>query len=500
MVKDYLLGIDFGTQGSKAMLCNRDGYVISYQYREHNISSPKVGWAEQNPEIVWWGNLINLVQDTLRQSGVSAKDIKGIGVSSFVPGMVPLDSTGTALRPGIMYNDKRSEKQVREIKSRLEDASYQEEDTGPFWTSSPIPQFLWVKENESRIARRTKKILTCGGYLNYKLTGNYVIDHSMKRTFAPLYDPEADSWNEEIADLLGLKTSLLPNRVGWATDLSGGVSPQAAEATGLLEGTPVIIGTADAFAEMVGAGLVVPGSAALIYGSAMPLLIVFDEPQDAWQGYHCLPDLYFGGAFLSTGAALTRWFRDNFGQVEEDMEDILGESAYQLLDRQASRAPVGSDGLLIMPDFSSAKGLISEELCNGSILGLCTSHTRAHIFRALLEATALELRYQLEDMDLVIDEMNAVGGGSRSSVWTQIMSDVLLVTQNVLEIPYGAPYGSAYLAGMGVEIFEDTQPLQEKWIQRTAHTITPNVQNHELYDQMFGLYKKIRKGNLLGEN
>jgi xylulokinase len=500
MAKHYLLGIDFGTQGSKAMLCNQDGYVISYQYREHNISSPQVGWAEQNPEIVWWGNLINLVQDILRQSGVTAQDIKGIGVSSFVPGMVPLDKDGVPLRPGIMYNDVRSEEQVREIKSILKEAGYQEEQTGPFWTSSPIPQFLWVREHESRIARRTKKILTCGGYLNYKLTGNFVIDHSMKRTFAPLYDRQNDAWDEEVADLLGLKTSLLPDRVGWATDISGGVTAQAAEATGLQEGTPVIIGTADAFAEMVGAGLVVPGSAGLIYGSSMPLLTVYDQPQDAWQGYHCLPDLYFGGAFLSTGAALTRWFRDNFGQVEQEMEDILGESAYQLLDRQASRAPVGSDGLLIIPDFSSAKGIISEELCNGSILGLCTSHTRAHIFRALLEATALELRYQLEEMELEIDEMNAVGGGSRSPVWTQIVSDVLLVTQNVLEIPYGAPYGSAYLAGMGVELFEDTQQLREKWIHRTAHTITPNVQNHSIYDQKFTLYKKIRSGKLNGDS
>lgn len=491
MAGDSLLGIDIGTQGAKGVLCDATGHVVASVYREHTISAPRPGWAEHDADQIWWGAFVTLVRAMLTESGIRPAQVAAISVSGLVPGMLPLDAEGRPLRPAILYTDRRAQDELEEIVVRLQEAGLSENDTGPIGLGSPIPQLMWVRNREPEVFSRTARIVQCAPYIVYRLTGCTTVDHAMKRSYAPLYDPEHDGWSDHRAALLGLDINLLPERIAWATDTAGHVSERAARETGLAAGTPVAVGTADAFADMVGAGVVVPGAAMALYGSFTAVLIGHDRPVSTWLGYHCLPGMYFSGAGVHTGAALTRWFRDQFGQAELAMERALGENAYQWLDRQAAQVPPGCDGLVALPDFTGEKSRLHPALNRGALVGLTTSHSRAHVYRALLEAIAYELRFQLTESGAIPKHMTAVGGGARSPVWTQIMSDVLDVTQDVLDVPYSAPYGDAYLAGMVVGLFEDTRTLREKWI-RVRRTIHPDPVTHDVYMQSFSAFRAVR--------
>jgi xylulokinase len=489
---DYLLGVDLGTQGSKAVLCDVSGHVIAYAYHEHAISSPKPGWAEQDARRVWWGEFVTLVTEILNQSAIRPAQIACVAISSFIPALLLVDSAGNPIRPAIIYTDRRAQTELDEMKSLFARQGYTEEQTGPYWLASPIPQLMWLKKHEPEAVKQTAHILQCFSYIIYRLTNQTVADHAMKVNYCPLYDREKDGWSKERAALLGIDPDILPEKIGWSTEIAGTITPQAAQECGLAAGTRVTIGTGDSFAEMVGAGLVVPGSAAMIYGSFMPLLIIQDKTVSLWEGYHCLPGLYFDGVHVRTGAALTRWFRDQFGALESLMEREIGENAYQILDRQAARVTPGCDGLIALPDFSGDVGNLHPGLGRGSLLGLTTSHTRAHIYRALLEGTGYELRFQLESLGIHLSQINAVGGGVKGRVWTQIICDILNITQNVMDIPYGAPFGNAYLAGMAAGIFTDTNTLTEKWLRRVATTVRPDISTQAAYQKNFEIYKAVR--------
>lgn len=495
MKTDLLLGVDIGTQGAKGILCDLGGNVLASDYREHTISSPHPGWAEHDADRIWWRAFMALSEDLLKETGVEPARIAAVGVSAFVPSMLAVDSRGRPLRTAILYTDRRAEQEVEQIVTLMTAEGYSEEEIRTIALASPISQYLWLRNNEPDAFRKTAKIAQCQNYLVYRLTGRWFIDHAMKRSYHPLYDAQLDGWSAERARLLDLQTNVLPDEIAWATQIAGKVHQQAASETRLLQGTPVAVGTADSFAEMVGAGVVHEGAAAAIYGSFTAILIGRERPVNAYHGFHCLPGLYFSGAAAPTGAALTRWFRDQFGQAEIAGEQSTGESAYQFLEQLAANIPPGCEGLIALPYFTGEKGRLHPQLNQGALIGLTTCHTRGHLYRALLEGIAYELRYQLSASGEIPAEMNAVGGGSQSKVWTQIMSDVLGNRQHILATSHGAALGDAYLAGMAAGIFKDTSALRYEWI-RTSHTIESDPQARDIYNAMFEAYMAARNALL----
>jgi xylulokinase len=492
MNQELLLGIDIGTQGTKGILCDLDGRILVESYREHTIHSPNPGWAEQDADRVWWGGFVATVKELLVNSQIDPARIAAVGCSAFVPAMLALDELGKPLRPAILYTDRRAEVELEGIAALLRKEGASQEEIDNIALASPIPQLLWVRENEAEVFQRTVKILQCQSYMVFKLTGKTYIDHAMKRSYAPMYDHETDGWSDLRSGLLGLDVSLLPDQIAHATELAGYLLPQAAEETGLLEGTPVSVGTADSFAEMVGAGVVDDGAAAAIYGSFTAILIGKDHSDDPHHGFHCLPGLYFGGAAAPTGASLTRWFRDQLGSAEVAQAQSAGMNVYELLSEKASSVPPGSEGLITLPFFTGEQSSLHPYLKRGAMIGLTTRHTRAHIYRSLLEGIALELRYQLEINGKIPERMNAVGGGSQSKLWTQIMSDVLNVDQHILEVKFGAAFGDAYLAGMAAGYFQDTDRLLDKWI-RVERMVTPDNGAFAVYKKAYKAYCTLRK-------
>jgi xylulokinase len=279
------------------------------------------------------------------------------------------------------------------------------------------------------------------------------------------------------------------------------VTAEASRQTGLAEGTAVIVGFVDAPAESLSTGAVAPWEGSLLYGTTMIMGIMVEPPKPGQKALGTqvgLKGLYRTSVVMSASGALLRWFRDTFGQYEKEAEAKLGLSAYQLLAMEGEAVPPGAEGLLVLPYFAGERWPIFDAQARGMILGLTLSHSRTHVYRALVEATAFGLRHGLETVaktGVKVERVVSTGGGTKNNLWAQVISDVIGMDQEILINAYGAPYGDAYLAGVGVGIFKDLVPLRDVW-KRQTRLVRWNPERKKLYDRYFevyrGLYDKLK--------
>jgi xylulokinase len=492
--------VDIGTTGSKGVLVDLDGNVVAHKGLEHSTDSPRPGWYEQDADQVWWGDLKKIIRGLIAESGVEGSAIAGVGISALSPEMLPVDEGGRPLRKGILYSDGRARKQIEQLVRQFSGGDIFHVETTSLSTHSVGPKILWFRENEPALFERTRVIHTATSYLVFKLTGASLINFVEAYGFNPFFDAQQLKWDQDVCRALDLSTDLFPEARLWATDLAGEVTAEAARETGLAEGTPVIVGTCDAFAEGLSVGTVEVGEANILYGTTMIFGLTLGGPQTASGAPGIpgpLPNTFRTGLAMSASGALTTWFRDNFGQMEQEAEEKLGISAYQLLSEQAAEIPPGSEGLVILPYFAGERSPIHDGLARGMVLGLTLSHTRKHIYRALLEAVAYSLRHSLEamgDTGVEIQRIVSTGGGAKSALWTQIVGDVIGQDQEVILNPFGAPYGDAFMAGYGAGIFKDLSPFREGWAPKTRK-VRYNPETKKVYDQYYEVYRGLYEIN-----
>ena len=501
MGKRYLLGVDIGTSGSKGVLVDLAGKVVAYKSLQHGVDSPKPGWYEHDADAVWWADLKQITRALVAEGGVDAGAIAAVGISALSPEMLPLDADGRPLRKGILYCDGRAQKQIDEIVARAGEEGSSLKLTRLSLSSHYVgPKILWFRENEPALFERTRKILSATSYLVFKLTGVDQFDYTDAAGFSPLFDPEKLQWDRAVCKELGLSPDILAAGIACATDVAGEVTAEAAAETGLAEGTLVITGTCDAVAEYLSVGAVEEGEASLLYGTTMCMGINVSEEQKragVWAGPGAIRGTYSTGLGMSASGALTRWFRDNFGQVEQEVEEKLGISAYQLFSAQAADVPAGSEGLIVLPYFAGERSPIYDNAARGLIIGLTLSHTRKHIYRALLEGVAYGLRHSIEMLEaqgVQIKRMTSTGGGSRSKVWTQIVSDVIGMDQDVIVNPIGAPYGDAFIAGYGAGIFKEASQLRTDWAPAMTK-VRHDPGQKRIYDKYYAVYRGLYEKN-----
>jgi xylulokinase len=495
----YLLGVDIGTSGSKGVLVDLHGKVVAHESCEHGVDTPKPGWFEHDADKIWWADLVKITQALIAQSGADAKEIAAVGVSALCPEMLPVDSDGRPLRKAILYCDCRAQKQIDEINRRLGEERIVDTAVNALSTHYIGPKILWFRENEPSLFNRTHRVFSGVSYLVFKLTGAFVVDYVEAKDYSPLFNVEQKDWDKAICQELGISRELLPD-TQWATDVAGTVTAQAAKETGLAQGTPVITGTCDSFAEGLSVGAVEEGDASLLYGTTMGMGLVLDHlvrHPAMFTGPGAIPNTYQIGFATSSSGALTTWFRDNFGQVERAAEAKLGISAYSLLSDQASEIRPGSEGLVVLPYFAGERSPINDSQARGLVIGLTLSHTRRHIYRALLEGIAYSLRHNLDILEgtgAEIRRIIATGGGTRSRLWPQIVSDVTGRDQDIAVQPYGSPYGDAFMAGYGAGVFKDLSPLREGWAPSTTR-ISHAPEKKSLYDRYYAVYLDLYEQN-----
>ena len=473
---DLLLGIDIGTSSSKGVLATPDGRVIATAVRPHALSMPRPGWAEHDAEATWWGDAVAIARELVAggHGRIAAVCASGIG-----PAVLPVDAAGAALRPAILYGiDTRAMEEVAELNTRFGEDEILARGGTALSSQAGGAKIAWIRRHEPDTWARTARVHMASSLIVERLTGEYVLDHHSASQCDPLYDMRtsswADDWAAEVAP--GLK---LP-RLAWSDEVVGRVHAAGAAATGIPEGTPVVAGTIDAWAEALSAGVRDPGDAMLMYGTTMFVVLVtaaFRPQASAWstQGVVAGSPTYAAG--LSASGALSAWFRD---LVDRDLEVLITEAA---------ATPPGAGGLVVLPYFAAARSPIQDPDARGVVLGLGLAHERGHLYRALLEGTAYEVRHNLEVMAAAGIEprrLVAVGGGTRSGLWTQTVTDVTGVVQVIPETTIGASYGDALLAGLGTGLVA----RDARW-NAPAATLEPDRSTAERYAELYAIYRGL---------
>lgn len=491
---DLLLGVDIGTSGSTGIILNTDLDVIQSVSIEHNVSTPRPGWAEHDADEIWWGDFVQITQKLLNRSSVSPDDIAGVGVSALHAAMVPLDDTGSPLRPAILYGvDTRSAEEIELLNEQLGKDRILKTCGNALTFQSVGPKVHWYRRNEPERFERTETIVDATGYVVSQLTGEYTMDNAIAAFFHPLYNQSELTWSDEMLADMDLDRNLFPE-THWSTEIAGTVTGEAASESGLAEGTPVIVGTGDAMASQISVGAVEPGDAIFMYGTTGVIYTTLAEQRSTsklWSFPHCLKGKYGIAGGMATSGAIVKWFRDEFGG-DAVIGEGTGKASFGHLNKQAANLDPGSNGLIVLPYFSGERTPINDDLARGTVVGLNLSHTKFHIYRAILEGVGYGFRHHLEtmkDANVPIDRILAIGGGAQSELWRQIVSDVTGVTQKYIANPVGSPLGAAYLGGLGTGVFNGLDPLREE--TKIANTTEPSPHATETYDKYYEIYRDL---------
>lgn len=481
----YTFGIDIGTYETKGVLVDETGEIHAQAARGHKMLVPQPGWAEHRPEEDWWGDFVFVARTILTDSGINSEDIKAVACSAIGPCMLPVDADGSPLMNGVLYGvDGRAEAEVRELTDRIGEDTIIARCGNALTSQSVGPKILWLKRQRPDIYAKTSHVLTSTSFLVQRLTGEVVIDHYTAANFSPLYDVATQGWVEDLADDI-LPLEKLP-RLLWSNEIAGHVTGQAAEATGLAQGTPVTSGTIDAAAEAFSVGVDQPGDMMMMYGSTI-FIILRAQSQVSDPRIWYAPWLFEGEhasmAGLATSGTLTHWFRDQFAR------DLDPEIAFAALAKEAEISPPGSNGLLMLPYFSGERTPIHDINAKGTFFGLNLTHTRGDMYRALIEGIAYGTRHVTDtfaELGQSPSRLLAVGGGTKNGLWLQATSDITGIDQIVCEKTTGASYGDAFLAALAIG--EVSRSDISDW-NPAAQTI--NAASDPVYEKGYELFRKL---------
>ena len=478
MSVDLLLGIDMGTGSSKGVLVDPAGVVIAAESIAHGIELPRPGWAEVDAETLWWGEVCALSRRLLDRAP-SGSHLAAMCVSGVGPCLVLCDENLRPLRRAILYGiDSRAEAEINALTAEF-GADEILERAGTLLSSQAVgPKIEWVRRHEPEVFEQATGWYGSNSYIAAKLTGEYVMDHHTASQCDPLYSTRTFEWNAEWAQRICGHLPL--PRLVWPSEVVGGVHAEAAAATGVPVGTPVVAGTVDAFAEAFSVGVRHPGDQMLMYGSTMFLVQIIDD-------YHSDPALWTTAGIdrethaLAAGTATA-------GSLVNWLQAITGGAPFDTLMAEAQVVPPGSEGLMVLPYLAGERTPVFDPHARGVFAGLTLRHGRGHLFRGAYEGISFGLRQILERFDDAHSRGRtvAVGGGLQSPIWAQILTDVTGRAQLVPEQAIGASYGDALLAGIGAGVVaSDTD-----WA-KIAREITPDPANVELYNDLYRTWREL---------
>ena len=474
-MRTYLLGIDVGTTGSKALLIDPQGAVRASATTEYPLHMPRPLWAEQNPED-WWRATISSIQRVLRQSHASAKQIAGVGPTGQMHGLVLLDRQGAVIRPCILWNDQRSSAQCAAI-TKIIGAKQVIRLTGnPVLPGFTAPKLVWVREREPHAYRRVAKVLLPKDYIRYRLTGEFFSEVS-DASGTSLFDVGKRRWSDDMLETLDVPHDWLPD-VTESPVASAKVGLQAARRTGLLVGTPVVGGGGDQAAQAVGTGVVAEGTVSVTLGTSGVVFAASEkyrvEPQGRLHAFcHAVPgQWHLMGVMLSAGGSL-RWYRDALCAAEMAEAKRTGRNVYDVILGPARRVPAGCEGLIFLPYLAGERTPHPDPNARGVFFGLTLRHGKPHLSRAVIEGVSFGLCDSLElirNTGLPLKQIRASGGGAQSALWRQILADAFDMPIGTVNVTEGAAYGAALLAAVGVGLHRSVADACRKSIRLIGTT------------------------------
>ncbi len=498
MPEAYLLGVDVGTYSSKGVLVTLAGEVVASHVAPHEMDNPRPGHFEHDADAVWWGDFVAITRAILQKSGIDPGDILSIGTSAIGSCVLPIDAEGNPLRPGILYGiDTRAVAEIETLQELVDTREIPGLEGLKLTSQASGPKILWIRNHEPAVFEKTRWFLTSQAYIVYQLTGVPSIDIYTAGGYAPFFRPNPPGWVAEMGDVIA-SLDTLPDFY-WSHEVVGEVTPRAAEMTGLAAGTPVIAGTTDAAAEAVSAGLAEVGDLMIMFGSTIFFIQKTEKlirPERFWASNFLSEGTYAFLGGMSAAGSLTRWFLESFGQPEKQAEEAGGPNAYAGLAELAGQSPPGARGLVALPYFEGERTPLHDPKAQGLLFGLSLKHTRADVYRAILESVAYGIRHNIEGMKaegVTARRILAVGGGTKNLPWMRIVSDVAGISLNIPEQQIGASYGDAFMAGLGVGVFDGYQDIS-RWV-KMEHVIPPREDHDAVYQFNYQLYLDLYEHN-----
>jgi xylulokinase len=475
---EVLLGIDMGTGSTKGVLVDTSGSVIATETVGHAMDLPRPGWAEVDAENLWWREVCG-ISAALMARMPSGGVLAGMCVSGVGPCLVLCDDDLRPLRPAILYGiDTRAAAEIAELTAEFGEAEILDR-AGTLLSSQAVgPKLEWVRRHEPEVFERATGWYGSNSFIAAKLTGEYVMDHHTASQCDPLYATRDFAWNMPWAQRICAHLPL--PRLVWPSEVVGTVTPQAAAVTGVPAGTPVAAGTVDAYSEAFSVGVRRPGDQMLMYGSTMFLVQIIAEYHSdpaLWTTAGIEPHTLALAAGTSTAGSLINW-----------LQGVTGGASFDELVAEAQDVPPGSEGLLVLPYLAGERTPVFDPHARGVVAGLTLRHGRGHLFRAAYEGISFGIRQILERFDDAHSGARtvAVGGGLRSPIWVQAVSDITGRPQLIPEQGIGASYGDALLAAIGTGLV----PADTDWA-KIAREIKPNAENRALYDDLYAIWREL---------
>ena len=450
-----IVGLDVGTSGAKAIGIDADGEVVATAEESYPLSTPRPGWAEQDPD------------DWVRaaESAIAALDADpaAVGLSGQMHGLVVLDDAGRVLRPAILWNDQRTGAECAEIEQRIGLARLIELTGNRALTGFTAPKLLWLRRHEPDRYERIAQVLLPKDYVRFRLTGERAID-AADASGTLLFDVAGRRWSDEVLTALELPAEWLP---------------PAHESTD-------VAGAGDQAAAALGVGIARPGPLSVVLGTSGVVFGVLseyraDEAARAHVFCHAVPGTWHAMGVMLSAAGSLRWLRDT---LDASYDRLLGEAALW---------PPGTDGLLFAPYLSGERTPHADPNARAAFTGLELRHDRGALVRAVLEGVAYGLRDSLE----LLRELGArpevgrvSGGGARSELWLRIVASVLGLPLERTSVDEGSAYGAALLAGVKTGVFADADEAVDRCV-RVRETIEPDPEWREAYEEEYARFRRL---------
>ncbi len=492
----YVMGIDVGTTGTRAVVVRPDGHVAGAATGDHQpMRMEKPGWAEQDPED-WWQATIGAVRAAIAQAGVKSTEIAAVGLSGQMHGVVLLDKNHAVLRPSLIWCDQRSQAQCDWITSKVGAERLIGLVSNPALTGFSAPKLLWVRDNEPHIFERAAHFLLPKDFVRFCLAGEFATDVS-DASGTLLFDVTNRRWSKEILSDLGLDSKIFP-RVYESPEVTGKITRETALVTGLNAGTPVVSGGGDQASSAIGNGIVSPGLTSATLGTSGVIFTYTDAPTLDPRGRihtfcHAVPGKWHVMG-VTQGAGLSlRWFRDQLGAAESWYADKAGADTYDLIVKEAEKVPPGSDGLVFLPYLMGERTPHLDARARGMWFGLTAAHTRGHLIRSILEGVAFSLRDSLEifkELNIPVGQIRLSGGGSRNFLWREIQADIYGKELVTLKTAEGSAFGAALLAGVGAGVYSSVEESAREAIQ-VRERMAPRPDLVAIYDRYYEVYRSL---------
>ncbi len=492
----YLAGIDIGTSGSKAAIIDLEGNIISSGYKEYSCTYPKPNWVEQDPKMVVL-SAMEASKEAVSKSGINPKEIISLSISSQRSCTIFIDKGGNPIGPMISWQDNRTNKEVKDIESKIRSLEYYNITGLPNNTTWILSKILWMKKNQPKSWEKVSKIIQLQDFALRMFGADDYYDDLPDAVFFGVFDIEEQDWSERLLKLFNISKDMLPKLVASGTKI-GTIPDDIAEKTGFSSSTILCVGAGDQNSAAIGAGIIDSGYFSVSIGTAANVITYLDNLYKDPVGKNMVTTHAINGkwqleGYQSGAASIYNWFKDEIALLEKSFANSRGSDVFEELNKLAMKAPPGARGLVFLPFLASATAPKWNPDARGTLLGLTFAHGRSCITRSIIEGIVLGVKDMLVSLlhsGIKLKAIRILGGTTKSDFWNQIQADMYGIEVETLSVNHAAILGAAILAGVGSGIFKD---IKEGVVQmvKISKKYKPIKKNVITYNRLYDIYNNV---------